>query len=205
LIREAEGVPEFRGPYGPNPPLSELQLRTFETAHGISLPVEYREFLLHVGNGGQWPWLFLESFGGMEAEPWHSWDVHPGAMAEPFPLTSAWNDPSGEPEYRDELEGDPEYERERFEWLEQYFNPALLNGAIPLHNHGESRHSWLVVTGTSAGEIWFDKRADRLGLYPLTNWDGERVSFTSWMLLRVDHARRLVLGSKPKSTSPTAS
>jgi hypothetical protein len=36
-------------------PLSEQFLSVFEAQHEITLPQAYRAFLLHIGNGGQWP------------------------------------------------------------------------------------------------------------------------------------------------------
>jgi hypothetical protein len=192
LIREADGMPEYRGPFGPNPSLPERDLKEFESRHGVVLPAEYREFLLQFGNGGRWPWLLQKPFGGVEPKPWQSWDIRPAAVSEPFPHTHGWNDPSGEPVYRDELDGDPEFERLEREWQSRYFNKSLLNGAIPLHDNGCARYTWLVVTGPLAGGVWFDCRVDRLGIYPITNCDGIWVRFLDWMLLHVDYARRWV-------------
>ena len=81
LILEAEGLPGSMGPYGPNPPPRSVQLTRWESSHGVKLPAEYREFLLAVGNGGSWPGLFQEPFGGLGSKPWWSWVVKPGAVA----------------------------------------------------------------------------------------------------------------------------
>jgi hypothetical protein len=202
LIREAECIPGFGGRYGPHPPLSAAQLKEFEDAHSVVLPAEYREFLTRVGNGGRWPWLVQEPFGGLGPDPWGSWDIRPCAISVPFPHIGGWNDPSGEPVYRDELHGDPEFERQEREWKERYFSSALLSGAIPLHDSGCGRYSWLVVTGLFAGGVWFDCRADRLGIYPITDHDGRYVRFLDWMLLRVDYARRQMRREKTERTKP---
>jgi hypothetical protein len=203
LIREAEGVPMYSGRYGPNPPVADRDLIEFETAHGVTLPSEYREFLLRVGNGGQWPHLRQEAFGGIGPDPWWSWDFRPGAISEPFPHTHGWNDPSGEPVYRDELDGDPEFERLDLAWKQRYFSKALVSGAVPLHDSGCARCLWLVVNGSLAGSIWFDCRVDRLGIYPITNHNGLWVRFNEWMLQRVEYARRW-LRRKRKRAEPGA-
>lgn len=146
--------------------------------------------MLQVGNGGQWPCISLEPFGGIGPDPWRSWDFRPGDLSEPFPHTHGWNDPSGEPVNRDELLDDPVYERQLEEWSRRYFSMTLVRGAIPLHDHGCARSSRLVVNGPLSGTIWFDARVDRLGIYPITNHEGMWVRFNEWMLQRVGYARR---------------
>jgi hypothetical protein len=199
LVREADGVIGFHGPYGPRPPLPEAELNEFEKTNGVVLPEEYREFLLRFGNGGRWPVLMQPPFEGGGPNAWRSWDIRPGAISEPFPHTYGWNDPSGEPVYSEELDGDPEFERQEREWQHRYFSPALLNGAIPLQDNGCARYTWLVVTGPLVGGVWFDSRVDRLGFYPITNCDGLQVQFLDWMLLRVDYARRWVRRVKKRA------
>ncbi|VTT99469.1 Cell wall assembly and cell proliferation coordinating protein OS=Rhodopirellula maiorica SM1 GN=RMSM_00541 PE=4 SV=1 [Gemmataceae bacterium] len=199
LIREAEGVPGYSGRFGARPRVSRKGLTQFEASHGVVLPVEYREFLLRVGNGGRWPHLVQEGFGGLETPPWKSWDFRPGAISEPFPHTHGWNDPSGEPAYRDELDGDPAFERRDLDWKRRYFSKALLSGAIPLNDNGCGRCSWLVVIGPLAGTVWYDCRVDRLGIYPITDSNGMWVRFTGWMLLRVDYARRWLRRERNRS------
>lgn len=194
LLRDYPGDPNYTGPRGANPPLTEELIAEFERTHGVPLPAQYRAFLIHIGNGGQWPLIRQEPFTGYGPDPWRNWDIKPAAIGEPFPHRDAWNDPSGEPIWDRNRETEPgyeeEYERQLYAWGDVYFRPALTNGAIPLRDHGCARYSWLVVTGPSAGRVWFDCRVDRLGLYPITNEDGIRVGFLDWMLLRVDASRR---------------
>lgn len=194
LLRDYPGDPKYTGPRGPNPPLSEEPIAEFERTHGVPLPAEYRAFLIQVGNGGQWPLIHQESFTGYGPDPWRNLDIKPAAIGEPFPHRDAWNDPSGEPIWDQSRESEVGYEEEFWQrshaWDDVYFRPGLVNGAIPLHDHGCARYSWLVVNGPLSGRVWFDSRVDRLGLYPITNTDGIRVGFLDWMLLRVDASRR---------------
>lgn len=50
--------------YELNPPLDQVRVETWESQNGVTLPDEYRDFLLHVGNGGagrDYGLYFLES------------------------------------------------------------------------------------------------------------------------------------------------
>lgn len=201
LNREVVGLTGYSEGSGPNSPASEGDLSAFEVAHGVRLPTEYRDFLLRVGNGGQWPCIHQEAFGGIGPVPWGAWDFRPGVISEPFPHTHGWNDPSGEPVYRDKLDGDPEFERRDLEWKRRYFSKALVSGAIPLHDSGCGRCVWLVVNGSQSGTVWFDCRGDRMGIYPITNHDGLWVRFNEWMLLRVEYARRWLRWERKRAES----
>jgi hypothetical protein len=194
LIREASGVFPWHnnGVYGPHPTLTDEQLKAFEDTHRIILPPEYRGFLTHIGNGGRWPWLVQERLGRIEPDSWQEGDGWVGTLSVPFPHIIAWNDPSGEPAYDEERDGDPEYVQQIWEWKQRYFSAALINGAMPLHDLGCGRHQWLIVTGPLAGGVWFDGRGDREGLFPVLSCNGGRVGFMDWMRLRIDYALRHV-------------
>ena len=49
-----------------HPPLAEDAVRECERAHRITLPAEYRGFLIHVGNGGAGPAYGLFKLGEMD-------------------------------------------------------------------------------------------------------------------------------------------
>ena len=50
--------------YQLNPPASEGLLREFETRNEVSLPADYRQFLLQVSNGGAGPYYGLYELAG---------------------------------------------------------------------------------------------------------------------------------------------
>lgn len=181
------------------PPLSEETVREFEIQYRISLPPEYRGFLIHVGNGGAGPAYGLFKLGemddGFEHKLWNENDGFIGVLSQPFPHTGPWNDLSEEPVYDESRENDPEWEdeycRQVDRWEERvYWNTANVNGAIPICHLGCALRQWLVVTGSEAGNVWDDKRVERHGLKPLRRPGHQRVTFLQWYRSWLDDALR---------------
>jgi hypothetical protein len=177
-----------------HPPLSEDAVREFERAHRITLPAEYRGFLIHVGNGGAGPAYGLFKLGEMDDghghAPWREDNGFVGVLSEPFPHSGPWNHLSGEPEEdleRDLAEG-PEYEEAYSRWEEDYWSPANVNGAVPICHLGCAYRQLLVVTGPEAGNVWCDDRVDNAGLRPMEQPGRERVSFLGWYRSWLDEA-----------------
>ena len=63
-----------------NPPIAEAEVHRFEHRHGISLPDDYRAFLIQAGNGGAGPYYGLlpldnwndaarDAIGGLPGSP----------------------------------------------------------------------------------------------------------------------------------------
>ncbi len=164
-----------------NPPLTEGEIAAAEAAHGVTLPQEYRLFLLLVGNGGAGPHYGLFRHGEVDDNfEFAAWEDSPlvGELAVPFPHQAPWNDLSGAPD--DESYDEEGYERALNEFEARYFDTALVNGAIPICHRGCALRQWLVVTGPEAGTVWCDDRAERGGIYPLTTLGKERVTFYQW-------------------------
>lgn len=176
-----------------NPTLTEEAVCAFERTHGILLPAEYRGFLLHVGNGGAGPAYGLFKLGemddGHEHKEWWEGNGFVGVLSSPFPHSEPWNDLSGQPDDPErDLAEDPEYEEEYNQWEECYWNPENVNGAIPICHLGCAYRLWLVITGSEAGNIWCDDRADQGGLWPLDQAGRHRVSFLQWYLAWLEDA-----------------
>jgi len=173
-----------------NPPLASKAVDEFELRHGIGLPVDYRRFLLEVGDGGAgpsygvFPLGFMDDNWGMKT--WSEGDGFVGVLREPFPHDAPWNDLSGLP--ADELAktNPDEYERHLEKFDQRYWNPALMNGAFPLCHMGCALRVWLVVSGGEAGFLWRDGRAELSGLSPIVLKDGTRATFLSWYLEWLD-------------------
>ena len=182
-----------------HPPLSEQIVRAFEVRHRITLPPEYRGFLLHVGNGSAGPAYGLFKLGevddGFGHKSWTEDGGFVGVLSRPFPHTGPWNDLSEEPAYDESRANDPrweeEYERQRDAWEDRvYWNPANVNGAVPICHLGCALRQWLVVTGPEAGHVWDDDRADHGGLQPAQQLGLERITFLQWYRSWLDEALR---------------
>src|SRR5439155_17317456 len=88
--------------YRTNPPLTEEEVAQFEAKHCISLPSDYRGFLIHVGNGGAGPeeiFRLGEIDDGWGHKTWQENDGFMGILSKPFPHEERWNDLTGRPEY----------------------------------------------------------------------------------------------------------
>jgi hypothetical protein len=172
-----------------NSPLSEKEVCAFEKHHGIQLPDDYRTFLLRVGNGGAGPDYGLFKLGEMDDGP--DFDSFIGDLSQPFLHTEAWNDLTGEP---DELPDDAdeeieaEYERQLEAFDEVYWNPHIMDGAIPICHQGCALRLWLVVSGPEKGNIWEDNRADTAGIKPLQTDTKTRFTFLEWYRAWLDEA-----------------
>ncbi len=180
-----------------HPPLSEQTVRDFEVRHHITLPSDYRDFLILIGNGGAGPAYGLfkldETDDGVGHRTWGENDWFVGVLSQPFPHTDSWNDLSQEPVYDESREDDPEwedeYQRKLDQWEDQvYWSPATVNGAIPICHLGCAYRQWLVVTGSEAGNVWNDNRTDHGGLEPLRHGRRRRVTFLQWYHAWLDEA-----------------
>src|SRR5262245_438587 len=146
-------------------PLEEREVSEFELKWRITLPDDYRAFLLRVGNG---------HLGNQEIRfgmsPLHRW-------CEPWDGS--------------ETQLDAETLVKRFDATSE---ADLVPGALRVCNVGCENYLLLVVTGRSRGEIWADSRIDALGVYPLKDREGRVLRFDAWIesieLFGNEHARR---------------
>lgn len=80
-----------------------------------------------------------------------------------------------------------------------YWNPAIMDGAIPICHLGCALRQWLVIHGERRGFVWNDFRADYRGLSPVLGGAGEAVSFTDWYMGWLDDSLTKA-GETPCST-----
>jgi hypothetical protein len=141
------------------PALSANDIAAFETTHNITLPLEYREFLISVGNGGSGPpaygMLALGEIPPNCVPDWFS-TGYGDYLSKPFPLneTWIWEDESAAPGFDDQL-------------------LLLRNGNICLGTDGCGMYWLLIVTGPERGKIW---QLTDVGVTPLV----PPRDFTSW-------------------------
>lgn len=171
------------------PRATKDRVRRFEERFEVSLPADYRGFLIEVGNGGAGPFYGIHRLGEMDGvkldEPWL--DRHKeyvGWPATRFPYTEPWNDRSGRPD-PDQVSED-EYERQLDEFEKRYWTP--IDGAFPICHVGCAIRVLLVLTGPEAGQLWQDDRASDNGIYPLAGKSGERLTFGAWYQAWLDDA-----------------
>jgi hypothetical protein len=166
-----------------NPRLPSKEINEFEHRHHISLPVDYRRFLLEVGNGGAGPYYGLFPLGLMDdnwgTKAWSEGDGFVGLLKEPFPHHESWNLFGMPPD--DLADSDEaEYDRLATQFERRYWDSALVNGAVPVCHMGCALRVWLVVSGSEVGHLWRDGRAELSGLRPLVLKDSSRATFARW-------------------------
>ena len=177
-----------------NEPLGDNEVQRFENLHGIQLPPEYRHFISSIGNGGAGPFYGIFPLGFMDfmfgVAPWPEKEGFVGTLAKPFPHKDEWNDLSSNPDENGLNSESPEYEKIIEEFEIRYWSGSIMNGAIPICHTGCSRRIWLVVTGTQAESLWYDKRADLGGIMPMTQSDGSPLTFGAWYQQWLDQCTR---------------
>ncbi|MDR1284795.1 MAG: SMI1/KNR4 family protein [Campylobacteraceae bacterium] len=130
-----------------NPCKTEDEILAFEQINNISLPGEYRSFLLNVGNGGMGP-----SYGLLRLESYSAERSHKSGLPDSFlhtPFTP--NNPHVETKSDDETENSMDYSLETM-------------GTISICHHGCGIYSLLVVSGEDKGSVWIDDRRNDGGL-----------------------------------------
>lgn len=141
-----------------NPTIPELDLLRFERRCGVTLPGEYRAFVLRVANGELGPSYGLGTLG---------LDNPPDKLLEVFPYT------------RDDaasmiaaaMEAFPRQDYERIASLAE----ETWDGCLALTHHGCGLHSLLVVRGELRGRMWMT------GDFFIPDYiDGKPLGFFAW-------------------------
>src|SRR3954463_5908860 len=67
--------------------------------------------------------------------------------------------------------------------LEQhYWNPSIMDGAIPICHKRCALRQWLVIHGERRGFVWDDLRADNAGIAPVLGESGGPLTFANWYM-----------------------
>lgn len=182
--------------YQLNPPIPVSTIEEFEVRNGITLPDDYRLFITQIGNGGAGPYYGLFPFGELEeGRSWEKKGDGVGDVSQPFAHVEAWNLPVTFWDQQPHIPPDLSLEEEEKLWaawdkieLDQYFNPMIMNGAIPICHLGWGLRQWLVVNGEQKGFIWDDFRGERGGICPLRDESGRPMTFSGWYMTWLDNA-----------------
>jgi hypothetical protein len=156
--------------YQMRPPLSEARVSRIEKRIKIRFPEEYRLFVTRVGEGGAGPYygvLALDSNAGEVI-------VEDEKVRKPFRWTEAfnpydWEDPAADEDVL--CDGDEEYGVGVM-----LFAP----GALCICNFGCGIRFFLVVNGSSVGEVWRDSQIEGKGFSPECGADGKHLGFFDW-------------------------
>ncbi|PWK74306.1 hypothetical protein BCL76_10134 [Streptomyces sp. CG 926] len=193
-------------------PLSRAQLDEVETQTGVTLPADYRSFLLDVGAGGAGP-----SYGifvlRRTPDGWRWFDdartaVDHALIGREFPnplhdsaeaLRAALD-----ADHPDEHPGqypDPDSEAKKNAkraWgarRRQLAQDLKTTGALPLCHHGGGSRAWLAVTGAERGTMWCDPEGSGVSLVP-DHLDADpersRIGFGRFYLSWLEEATRIV-------------
>ncbi|MEH1941356.1 MAG: SMI1/KNR4 family protein [Nostoc sp.] len=141
------------------PCLSNQDIQVFESRYNITLPSEYRNFLLEVGNGGAGPGYGLCGLSGIEYEeviPEKLYQENYEILSKPFSLIKAWND----------LDLIAKNNTAFVNNGDAYFDDKFIQGTLTITNYGCGIYAMLVITGEQSGKIWIDDRTNENGIYP---------------------------------------
>ena len=154
--------------------LTEETLQSFENTFDFTLPIDYRNFLTQIGNGGSGP-----SYGLLPLKDWNIEleMVDDKFLSIDFPHLDEWN------LVQDFKSNDEDYtESEEFQkWEEEYFSNKHVTGSIRICHYGCAIYYLLIVTGKNAGQIWIDDRANDNGIFPaISKATKRRLTFIEW-------------------------
>jgi hypothetical protein len=153
--------------------LSEIEIQKFEKIYQIVLPLDYRNFINNIGNGGVGP-----AYGLYKLEDWNlEIEIkNDNFLKTKFPYLEKWNS-----EFKGNLEDENYMESKEFEyWGKEYFDEKHLFGSIRICHYGCAVYYFLIVSGVEKGNIWVDDIANDEGIYPLCSENKNRYNFTEW-------------------------
>lgn len=161
--------------------LTAADVAAIEARAGVRLPDGYRDFLLHVGNGGAGPFYGIFPWGKWdEGADWNEDDGFVGNLARPFPHSVAWNLSEAELEPPEAFSSEEDEHAWHEALEEKVWKTSLVDGAIPIAHHGCGLRTWLVLTGPERGHVWYDARAENGGLRPHSTDTKPRLTFEEW-------------------------
>ena len=138
--------------YKLNPCKTEKEILEFEKKYKISLPEDYKNFLIYIGNGGAGP-----SYGMLRLEDFFDKDT---AVSDNFLVTDFKYSP------------DSPYLEQSCENTDNYSDETA--GSMIICHHGCGILNLLIISGTERGKIWLDDRCNDNSMKRVCN------SFSEW-------------------------
>jgi hypothetical protein len=139
-------------------------IEAFERHHHVTLPAEYREYLLLHGCA---PTPRVSSLDDW-CQPYTEHEVGDAFLSRPFPHRQPWNDAA--------------LLAQATNWSSSYYAKGLFCGALRFGNLGDEEYALLVISGPERGHVWIDARVSRrAGIYPLAGIEGRRVCFRAYL------------------------
>lgn len=157
-----------------NPPLTEKEVESFERINNITLPKEYRKFLLLIGNGGAGPFYGLEPLqNGNKIDLDSSQCEERVSLDKPFRFNKKWN-----LDIADFVDDNGEVDYQLMD--KEYYNSKWADGMLRIANFGCGVSINLIVKGEEYGNIWADDRCNEQGILPFQSEGKTRIQFLDW-------------------------
>jgi SMI1 / KNR4 family (SUKH-1) len=171
---------------------SESEITEFEAKYSITLPREYRDFLLLVHGGGLGPGNGIFQLENSIDFGWSKREIK--NVSEPFPLSGGISIvPNGIVDFTP-LNGKQFYEHQNSVFvLWEHFNEESTNlseksfdlsefdfGHLYLSHVGCGMCFVLIISGEAKGSIWFKDLGNDNGFYPLTK-NHERLEYVDFL------------------------
>ena len=158
-----------------------MWLRALNRDSGSGLPLDYRCFLMQLGDGGAGPYYGLQT---LEDSLYIDLDRKTAGdlldPSTPFPHNAPW---------RMLYKGDV-YDQAAYQAFEKdYFSPKWATGLLRVCNYGCGASMNLVVNGPGYGQIWMDSRGNDDGIYPVLHPESNRpMTFLEWYRVWLDES-----------------
>ncbi|GJF33811.1 hypothetical protein KNE206_65110 [Kitasatospora sp. NE20-6] len=194
-------------------PLTAEELADLESSAGVTLPEDYRAFLLQVGAGGAGPAYGLFPVRRVQGR-WR-WEgdgadlADLARLAEPFPplgpdpeeVEALLTERPEEEDFEDIEVFDTATEAWDERWDALMWAGDRTAGAVVICHLGCAYREWLVVSGPERGRMWADSRVDDIDLAPLLDERGAAVTFTRWYLGWLEQAEQAVAAAATTATA----
>jgi len=141
---------------------NDAAVSQFEHRHGVTLPVDYRQFVTNVADGGIGPGCGMFSLAEASADA----PEFTGALSAPFPYGNV----DAQKALTKRAHGVPQFS------LAQPNDDGLPGGCLLLAHTGSGCFDVLVITGEQRGTIWFH---DSQRLFPI-GFGTKPLEFFDW-------------------------